>query len=210
MLIYVKTSCLESLYPRKIKERDKLEAGNNIMMRLFIGVKLPDNIQEQIYNIRGNLPMTRWIEPGHLHVGVRFLGSIEESEAEEIHHGLAKINCRKFTTAAATTGFFAHGSVARTIWTGLSNFTAFDQLFSAVDSVCIAAGQAPQERPFHAHITTAKLDGCPIEKVQEYVAANNLFRSQEFTVDSFQIFSSRRVNFEEKSLFAIEHAYELK
>ena len=180
------------------------------MLRLFVGLELPQNVRKQATALESPLPMTSWIGPERLHVGLRFLGSVEEAEIDPIAAALENVRFGPFDTALNTVGYFVQGTIPRNIWAGLANYWVLDELFRKVDDACIAAGQPPQERAFHAHVTLAKVNGCPLEKVAEYVQPRNNFRSDAFTVDRLHVFSSRRAGFEEHSFYTVERTFALK
>ena len=43
------------------------------MIRLFIGLSLPDAISDQLIDLYGPLPGARWVHPDDLHLTLRFL-----------------------------------------------------------------------------------------------------------------------------------------
>lgn len=42
------------------------------MIRLFVGLELPDDIKDQVYTLRGGVPMARWVDKEKLHLNLRF------------------------------------------------------------------------------------------------------------------------------------------
>ena len=55
------------------------------MIRLFVGLELPDDIKDQVYSLRGGVPMARWVDKEKLHLNLRFLGNIQENTAQNFH-----------------------------------------------------------------------------------------------------------------------------
>ena len=54
------------------------------MIRLFVGIDLPENIKESLYSLRGGLIGAKWREPDRMHITLRFIGNVDEQTADEI------------------------------------------------------------------------------------------------------------------------------
>ncbi|MCL2673098.1 MAG: RNA 2',3'-cyclic phosphodiesterase [Alphaproteobacteria bacterium] len=180
------------------------------MIRLFAGIELPEEIKTQLASLRGGLPMTRWIEKPNLHIGLRFIGDIEEHQAQDVHYNLEKIQFEPFQLQLQTIGFFNPAGVARSIWVGVDDYHTLDKLHRKIDSACKAAGLPAQQRNFHAHVTIAKTNGCPMPNIADYQAMHNLFKTPPFEVGEFCLFSSHPAGFSEHSAFLKERIYPLR
>lgn len=96
------------------------------MIRLFAGIELPDHIKDQLYALRGGVPNAVWTERDNLHITLRFIGNIDEHEAEYLHDGFSQIQAPAFDLEMAQVGFlptarkcgiYGQGSAISERWT---------------------------------------------------------------------------------------------
>lgn len=179
------------------------------MIRLFAGIELPENIKEQLYSLRGGVPNAKWVEKDNLHITLRFIGNIDEDDANYLHDSFSQIQAPAFDLAMTQVGFFASGLQMRHLWAGVSNFYPLDFLHDKLDSVVNRHGLGPDNHKFHAHATLAKLRGTSVEDVHKFLEYNNLFRSENFYVDHFTLFSSHPRTDGDGSYYRVEAQYPL-
>ncbi len=179
------------------------------MIRLFAGIELPENIKEQLYALRGGVPNARWTEKDNLHITLRFIGNIDEHEANYLHDGFSQIQAPAFDLSMAQVGFFASGAQMRHLWAGVSNYNALDFLHDKIESVISRHGLGADKHKFHAHVTLAKLRGTTAEDVQKFLSYHSLFRSDNFYVDHFTLFSSHPHHDGNGSYYRVEAQYPL-
>src|SRR3954462_5697247 len=66
------------------------------MPRLFTGLEIPKALSDELSLLRGGLPGARWIDPENYHVTLRFIGDVDEDNAQEIAWLLGKIQRKDF------------------------------------------------------------------------------------------------------------------
>lgn len=179
------------------------------MIRLFAGIEFPENIKDQLYALRGGVPGAVWTERENLHITLRFIGNIDEDDAGYLHDGLAQIQAPAFSLAMTQVGFFATGSQMRHLWAGVSYYQPLDFLHDKIESVVNRHGLGADKHKFHAHATLAKLYGTTAEDVQKFIEYNNLFRSDEFYINHFTLFSSHPRTDGDGSYYRVEAQYPL-
>ncbi len=179
------------------------------MIRLFVGLELPEHIQEQVYNLRGGIPNTRWMNKENLHLSLRFIGQVEETDANYIHDYLSQVNFHSFDLALTQVGLFTQGNQPKHMWVGVDNYHVLDELTLRVESAVQRAGQSSISRKFHAHTTIAKFRGASWDKIQEFISFHNLFKSEPFRVNHFTLFSSHPHHNGVGSFYRVEARYEL-
>ncbi len=179
------------------------------MIRLFAGIELPDNIKDELYALRGGVPGAKWTERDNLHITLRFIGNIDEDDANDLHDGFMQIQAPAFSLSMTQVGFFATGAQIRHLWAGVSYYQPLDFLHDKIESVINRYGLGADPRKFHAHATLAKLNGTTAEDVQRFIEYNNLFHSEEFTVDHFTLFSSHKRSDGDGSYYRAEAEYPL-
>ena len=52
-------------------------------MRLFVGIPFPDDVRDRLGGLSGGLPGARWVDPGNLHISLRFIGEVPGGDIEE-------------------------------------------------------------------------------------------------------------------------------
>ncbi len=179
------------------------------MIRLFVGLELPDDIKDQVYSLRGGVPMARWVDKEKLHLNLRFLGNIQENTAQNFHDQLCQLRFNAFNLALAQVGYFATGDEPHHLWVGVNYYQALDDLSAKIDKIARDCGINNDRFKFHAHVSLASLHGTSLDEVMKFVSANNLFRTREFKVYYFTLFSSHARENGEGKYYRIEARYPL-
>jgi len=160
------------------------------MIRLFVGIGLPEDVRARLAGISGGVPGARWVPPENLHLTLRFIGEVSEGEMEDIHLALASVQVRQFDISLSGMGHFESGGEVRTLWARVEKSPALAGLQARVESALVRIGLEREERRFMPHVTLARLRDAPLSRVSNFLALNNLFRAGPIPVDSFTLFSS--------------------
>lgn len=179
------------------------------MIRLFAGIEFPEHIKDQLYSLRGGVPGATWTEKDNLHITLRFIGNVDEHDANDLHDGFMQIQAPAFNLQMTQVGFFATGSQMRHLWTGVNYYQPLDFLHDKIESVINRYKLGSDKHKFHAHSRLAKLHGTTPEDVQKFIEYHNLFRSDEFYVDHFTLFSSHKRTDGDGSYYRAEAEYPL-
>jgi 2'-5' RNA ligase len=135
-------------------------------LRLFVGVTAPERWQTAISDWRRKVQSRfsddfgRWTSESNLHLTLRFFGSVEEDQVVAIAKHLQQVasTSKPFSLAAAPLGCFPNASRPRIFWLGLLGATdALVELESQIRTATAEFGQPPEDRPFHPHLTLARL-----------------------------------------------------
>lgn len=162
------------------------------MIRLFVGLELPEDVRFALAGLCGGVPGADWVASESLHLTLRFIGDITESDADDVHDALLRVRAPGFALTLAGVGHFATGEELRVLWAGVERNAALTQLQRNVESALVRMGLAPETRRFHPHVTLARCAGVPAPRAQAFLAQNALFRTGPFEVDRFTLFSSLR------------------
>jgi 2'-5' RNA ligase len=160
------------------------------MIRLFVGLALPDSLRQRLAVLAGGLPAARWTPPENLHLTLRFIGDIDEITADEIDANLKILRLPAFPLEIGGLGTFNAGRRSYTLWVGAKYPPALRHLQEKIESAVTRAGCPPERRRFQPHITLAKLKDPPLGRLQDYIAGHNLFQAT-IAVSSFTLFSSQ-------------------
>lgn len=160
------------------------------MIRLFVAIDLPDEVRRHLALLSGGIPGARWMEPGSYHVTLRFIGEVAEDTAEDIHAALDSIHVPAFELGLGGVGAFSQGHRAHTLFAGVDRTQPLQHLHDKIDRAVTRLGLPPDGRKFAPHITLARLKDAAPDKIQDFLATNNLFRHGPFPVARFTLFSS--------------------
>lgn len=160
------------------------------MIRLFVGLALPDALRERLTVLAGGVPNARWVESRNLHVTLRFVGEVDEAVAQEVHDRLSAVRAPAFDLLLEGLGTFQSGRRPNALWAGVRRRPELVHLRDKVESAVVRAGLPPEPRRFLPHVTLARLKDAPPHRVQTYVAANNLFSAGPVRIERFVLFSS--------------------
>lgn len=158
------------------------------MIRLFVGLGLPDAVAGRLAALAAGIPGARWVEARNLHVTLRFIGEVEEGVAQEIHECLGEIRAAAFDLAITGFGTFGRSSPT-SLWAAVDKAPEILHLQGKVDAALARAGIAPEGRKFVPHVTLARLKESPVGRVQDFIAGHSPFRA-DVAVDQFILYRS--------------------
>jgi len=134
--------------------------------RLFIAIELPAglrrSVKAHIDRLRDEVPDVRasWIRDENLHLTVKFLGDTAltavESLAEAMQRAAKRVSAFEMTIGDC--GVFPLHGKPRVLWLGLHDPSEQLNFYhQALEDECAKAGFAREVRPFHPHLTIARL-----------------------------------------------------
>ncbi len=160
------------------------------MIRLFVGLELPEDMRRRLALLGGGVPGARWVRPESYHVTVRFIGEVDEGRFEDIHMALSRIQAPSFELMLDGVSTFGKASAPHTLWAGVQRDETLSTLHAKVDRALITTGLEPESRKYSPHVTLARLKESSVRRLGGFVAANSLFRAGPVRVGHFVLFSS--------------------
>ena len=160
------------------------------MIRLFVGLDLPAGLRQLVSGLAGGLPGAKWVPPANYHLTLRFIGEQPGHVAEEIDLALANLRGRGFALRLSGLGTFDKQARATTLWVGVERNPALDHLRAKIETALQRTGLEPERRRFQPHVSIAKIDNVPQDKLVAYIQAHNLFQSAPVPIEQFVLFSS--------------------
>jgi 2'-5' RNA ligase len=161
------------------------------MIRLFVGLPLPDGVIARLQIMCSGLPGAKWVEPANMHITLRFVGEVDEHVAEDIDQFLSGIAAEAFSLELQGLGTFGQGHKARALWAGVNSSANLTHLQAKIESAVVRAGQPAETRKFTPHVTLARFSQAHPVRLQSFVEGNNLFQAGPFSVEEFVLFESR-------------------
>lgn len=131
--------------------------------RLFVGIEVGQAVKDSLHEARALLEsrglICRWVPANNIHLTLRFLGDCAVETVESVKSALshAAASVEPFAVFTSDFGAFPNARRARVLWLGLSEPPELHALFAAVDRELEHVGFAPEDRPFHPHITFGRI-----------------------------------------------------
>ncbi len=138
---------------------------NSAEIRSFIAIELPEEVREGLARLRSGLErdehrFVKWVEPGGIHLTLKFLGNIPFKRVTEITKAIeeAAQGISPFHLEISGIGAFPNLKQVRVFWVGVSGeVDKLSMLQQNMDSVLGALGFAKEERSFVPHLTLARI-----------------------------------------------------
>lgn len=136
------------------------------MARLFVAVELPDNIRDHISGAIDRLQQAvprhaiRWVPLQNLHLTLKFLGDVPETQIDQIRSNLdhAVARHRTFAFNVAGAGCFPTPKKPRVLWLGLHDDKhALLPLRDDIERLIAPLGFPTEKRPFSPHLTVGRV-----------------------------------------------------
>jgi len=161
------------------------------MLRLFVGLSLPDGVIARLSMICAGIPGASWVAPSNMHLTLRFIGEVEEADAAEIDALLAAIEAPAFSIELASVNTFGEGTKARALWAAVKPSAELAHLQAKVESAVVRAGRPSEGRKFTPHVTLARLSKPQPPRLASFLEGHALFQAGPFGVEQFTLFESR-------------------
>jgi len=138
------------------------ETGDETLIRAFVALDLDDAMRtrlvELIETLRGPINGVRWVRPEGIHLTLRFLGYGRRDRLDALGDALRGLANESTAGAAEVSGLgtFPERGRSRVLWIGIHLPDSILRLQQACESAAVAAGFAPESRPFAPHLTLAR------------------------------------------------------
>ncbi|HXC14805.1 MAG TPA: RNA 2',3'-cyclic phosphodiesterase [Stellaceae bacterium] len=159
------------------------------MLRLFVGIGFPPALKLRLSLLCSGIPKARWVDPGNLHLTLRFIGELPEDVAADVDEALARVRARRFPLQLAGTGVFG-GDRPRNLWVGVERNPELTALRDKIEHALTRAGLPPEPRKFAPHVTLARLHNPPVDQIAEFLGVHAGFRAEPLPVEAFSLIAS--------------------
>jgi 2'-5' RNA ligase len=167
-------------------------------MRIFAGIQLAEAVRERIAAeltpFKAIANSIRWTESRNIHLTLKFIGEVAPAKTELIKEALrsAKAHTSPFPLQIRGFGKFPAGDDLHIFWAGIDDSPQLQELFSVIEAALAPLGVARETRPFSPHITLGRNKArYNFKTLFELLAARQDVSLAEFTVSSYQLFSSQ-------------------
>jgi 2'-5' RNA ligase len=162
------------------------------MLRLFVGLSLPEAVRTQLTFLSGGIPGARWTEPDNYHITLTFIGEVEDTVAEDLDGVLASLRVPGFSLRLDGVDTFQEGENPKLLWAGVSAPEALYQLKEKTDRALDMSRLPFDKRKYVPHVTLARLKNPDKEKLVNFMQAHHDFTTQDIGVTSVHLYQSHQ------------------
>ncbi len=161
------------------------------MIRLFTAVPIPGRINSFLHAMGRSLPGARAVAEDQIHITLRFIGEVEGGLFHDIREKLTGVTGKPFDLAIRGVGHFPPRGKPRILWAGLEPTDQLITLKRRIDAALIECGLPPDNRKFAPHVTFARLNNPPLNRLTNFLAGNAFLQFETFEVTCFNLYSSK-------------------
>ncbi|MBD3167325.1 RNA 2',3'-cyclic phosphodiesterase [bacterium] len=136
-------------------------------IRAFIAIDTTDEakraLEETALELRDRDCRVTWVKPDKMHLTVKFLGDIDEEQADELGTSLDRVAAgfAPFDMALEGVGAFPNPKRARVVWVGIEEDPLLVALHGKIESAAEAVGVERDPRSFRPHLTLGRVKELP-------------------------------------------------
>lgn len=167
--------------------------------RIFCAVDLPEptrrDLLEHIQKLRSLLPQVQasWSRETNIHLTLKFVGEISRGLVPTFSAAVSRAvtNAASFSVVLEKTGVFPKRRDPRVLWIGISDPEGkLTELYSRLEAESARAGFSREARPFHPHLTLARLRDQRLAREVVQAHEQLLFEPQAVTVAELLVMRS--------------------
>ena len=167
------------------------------MIRLFISIKIPAEVKENLLNVCYELSessqLFKWEKPEKIHLTLKFIGEVEEELVSSIAKEIAFVEeYNSFNFNVTKFGFFYRNGLPRILWSGLQTDESIHSLVEKLNDRLSILSIPVERRKFKPHLTMLRLKKNPGEKF--------ILKFEEYSFDNWN-FNSSEISFIKSELF---------
>ena len=130
------------------------------LRRAFVAVMpaepVLDALEPRVADLAARAPELRWLPRPQWHLTLQFLGAVDDADALRAAVAPGVAGHATFDVQLAGGGAFPSVRRGAVLWVGVERGDALVRLAEAVQDATHTLGHAPDDRPFHPHLTLAR------------------------------------------------------
>jgi len=168
-------------------------------IRTFLAVDIGPEVRENLRQLQERLQRSRadvrWVRPEGIHLTLRFLGNIPESDIPKLEPVMAAAAAGQAPVelTVAGWGMFPSQKRPRVLWVGLPEAREkLIQVAEALERGLIEAGFGPEDRPWKPHLTLGRFKSLRgLEQLLKALEKEGEKVYDRFQADRLTLFQSR-------------------
>ncbi len=161
---------------------------------MFLGIEIPEQIQEEVERCQLGLSTAKWVKKENLHLTLQFFGNLNLEQINLLRQILKEVKMNSFLMKLKQPKVFYKKQ--KILWLKgepeekvieLRNYIL--KILSKNDEFINFYHQFKKEK-FLPHVTIARLNIVNYKKLNEYLITYEDFNTNEFLVDNFVLYSS--------------------
>jgi RNA 2',3'-cyclic 3'-phosphodiesterase len=165
-------------------------------IRTFIAIELPEKVKQSLIKIENDLKAgcpsaIKWVNPGNIHLTLKFLGNIEVRQIEPVLRTIQESvrGTGPFSLKITELGVFPNLKNIQVVWLGLDgDIKTLLEIQKRLETKLVPLGFPLERRPFTAHLTLARVSDYASE-AEKQTLSNVISKSNLKTDVSFQVIS---------------------
>ncbi|MBM3333076.1 RNA 2',3'-cyclic phosphodiesterase [Candidatus Sumerlaeota bacterium] len=175
----------------------------NETIRCFLAVEISDEVRQAVArlteNLRKGVQFTRaypsWVKAENQHFTVVFLGNQSLEQIEQIKAALNDLpqEIAPFAVEVGGLGAFPNERAPRVLWVGVrKGADGFADLYGKVVARLRPIGFEPEKRPYHPHLTLARIKALRgVAEMMDVVRSHRNTSCGEFAASALTLFRSQ-------------------
>ncbi len=160
--------------------------------RVFLGIPIQPDIQNEIENCQFGLQDTKWTKKENLHLTLLFLGDITITELEELKEIMDNVKEKPFEISLKKPQIFIK-KIDSILWLQAvpdkEILNLRTKILNELDKTNIRYDKSSKQK-FTSHVTIARIKKLNYKRLNDYFQTFESFATSIFTVNAFTIFSS--------------------
>lgn len=165
------------------------------MLSLFTAIEIPQILRSQLMALQqadNGAWDANWVPEENFHITIAYIGQVDEPMAGEIDSELSRIRAGAFEARMRGVNAFG-GAKPQMMHAVVEPSHHLTYLHDKTITILRRLGVKIERSKYVPHVTLARPRHAPPERVQRWIADNNLFDSGPFPVDRFVLFSSHKM-----------------
>ena len=149
-------------YPSYPSSTDPRPSSWRVFCAIEIAAHVCERIVDHLNQLKHSFPdiSASWNRDGKFHLTLKFIGEISQARVERLSLAAdrAASNFSPFNLVVDGAGAFPKKGTPKVLWLGIVDSSGkLAELQTGLEEECAQAGFAKEERPFHPHLTLARL-----------------------------------------------------
>lgn len=182
---------------------------NTFMKRLFLAIDIPEDIRDELLDLRINSLDVNWTSWDNYHLTLKFLGdNINRHVESDIIHKIERLSFEKMTLSLSSVGYFGSERNPRVLYAGLESSELLMDLQKGLVDSLRSLDLDLEKSKYIPHVTLGRPKKLGYDKVAQFMQHFSTFRSRSFEVDRYYLMESELTR--HGPYYSILHEFELK